>query len=204
MHIADGVLSGPMMAGTGVLGAAGVAVGLRKLGHSDIPRVAMVAAVFFVASLVHVPVGPASAHLVLVGLTGLLLGWRSFPAIGAAVLLQTVLFGYGGLTAWGANVVNMALPAVLCRVLFDHGFGRARRDGLQVACGAVLGGLGIVFSGVMVAGTLLLCGREFLGVATAILLGHIPVVVVESAVTGAAIAFLLRVQPGMLQRKGSA
>ena len=45
----------------------------------------------FVASLVHVPVGPSSMHLVLNGLLGLLLGWAAFPAILVGLLLQAVL-----------------------------------------------------------------------------------------------------------------
>jgi len=201
MHIADGILSGPMMAGTSALAATGVAVGLRTMDHAQIPRVAMVSAVFFVASLVHVPIGPSSAHLVLTGLTGLLLGWRAFPAIGAALLLQTVLFGFGGLTSWGANVLNMALPAVLCYYLFGYGIRRARSGGVRLFLAALAGSFGIAVSGLMVAGTLFLCGKEFLGVAMAILVGHVPVIIVESVVTGSAVAFLLRVQPDILQHE---
>jgi cobalt/nickel transport system permease protein len=171
------------------------------MDNAEIPRVAMVSAVFFVASLVHVPIGPASAHLVLIGLTGLLLGWRAFPAIAAALLLQTVLFGFGGLTAWGANLVNMALPAVICYYVFSWVIGRTRSSTLRFALAAMAGGLGIALSGLMVAGTLFLCGKEFLGAATAILVGHVPVTIVESVVTGSAIAFLFRVQPDILKHE---
>jgi cobalt/nickel transport system permease protein len=191
-----------MMAGTGALAVGGVAIGLRKMDHAEIPRAAMVSAVFFVASLVHVPIGPASAHLVLTGLTGLLLGWRAFPAIAAALLLQTVLFGFGGLTAWGANVVNMALPAVLCYHVFGRGMNRTKSGALRFLLAAMAGGLGIALSGCMAAGTLCLCGREFLGAATAILAGHLPVIIVESVVTGSAVAFLFRVQPDILKHEG--
>jgi cobalt/nickel transport system permease protein len=201
MHIADGILSAPVMAGTGALAVGGVAVGLRTMDNADIPRVAMVSAVFFVASLVHVPIGPASAHLVLIGLTGLLLGWRAFPAVGAALLLQTVLFGFGGLTSWGANVINMALPAVVCYHLFGRAMTRATSGTLRFLLAAVAGGAGIALSGLMVAGTLFLCGREFLGVAGAVLAGHVPVVIVESVVTASAVAFLYRVQPEILEHK---
>ena len=201
MHIADGILSGPMMAGTGALAATGVAVGLRTMDHAEIPRVAMASAVFFVASLVHVPIGLASVHLVLIGLTGLLLGWRAFPAMGAALLTQAVLLGFGGVTSWGANVVNMALPAVLCYYLFGYGIRRARSVGVRFLLAALAGSFGIAVSGLMVAGTLFLCGNEFLGAATAILAGHVPVVIIESVVTGSAVAFLLRVQPDILQHE---
>src|SRR4030042_857248 len=81
MHISEGVLSpSVLLAGAG-LAAVGTAIGLKKLDYEAIPRVAILSAAFFVASLIHVPVGPVGLHLVLNGLMGLLLGWPAVPAI---------------------------------------------------------------------------------------------------------------------------
>ena len=96
MHIADGVLSGPVLAATGGLAVAGIAIGLSKMDYEKVPRVGILAAAFFTASLIHVPIGPSSAHLVLNGLIGFLLGWAAFPAVGIALLLQAIMFGFGG------------------------------------------------------------------------------------------------------------
>ena len=60
--------------------------------------VAILAAHFFVGSLIHVPVGPSSVHVVLNGLLGMLLGWAAFPSIFVALMLQAILFQYGGIT----------------------------------------------------------------------------------------------------------
>lgn len=199
MHIADGILSAPMIAGTGALAAAGIGLGLRKMEYDEVPRVALVSAVYFMATLIRIPVGPASAHLVLTGLTGLLLGWAVFPALAAALLLQTVLFGFGGLTSWGANVFNTALPAVLCFYVFGPGIRRATSGRVVFFLAAAAGAVGILLSSAMLAGTLFLSGKEFAGVATAILLGHLPVLVVETAVTGAIVSYLFRVHPGILR-----
>ena len=57
----------------GGLAAAGVAYALKKMDYDRIPQVAIMSSAFFVASLIHVPSGPASVHLVLNGLTGLVL-----------------------------------------------------------------------------------------------------------------------------------
>ena len=119
MHISEGVLSAPVLISGAALAAAGVAVGLRRLDPERLMSTAMLAAVFFVGSLVHVPVGLGSAHLILSGLLGMLLGWAAFPAIFTALLLQAVLFQYGGLTTLGVNTVIMAAPAVLCAALFS-------------------------------------------------------------------------------------
>lgn len=199
MHITDGILNAPMMAGTGALAATGVVLGLRKMDHDHVPRVAMVSAVYFMASLIRFPVGPVSTHLVLTGLIGLLLGWAAFPAIASALLLQTVLFGFGGLTSWGANVLITALPAVLCWYAFGPGIRRAPSARRAFLLAFVAGATGLLGSGLMLAGSLYLCGSEFLGAGTAILVSHLPVIVVEGIVTGGVASFLHRVHPGMLQ-----
>jgi len=198
MHIADGILSGPVIAATACVAAGGVAVGLRRMDFERVPRVGVMASVFFVASLVHVSVGVSSAHLVLTGLMGVLLGWAAFPALAAALLLQAVLFGFGGVTSLGANVLNMSLPAVGCYYLFGRAL-RARGSSPSVfAVGFAAGCAGIALSCLMVSVTLLAAGREFLGVIGALLVAHIPVMLVEGFVTGAAVAFLRKVRPELL------
>ena len=107
MHISEGVLSAPVLITGAVLSAAGIAIGLRKMSYDKIPEVAVLSSAFFVASLIHVPIGPSSVHLVLNGLLGILLGWMAFPSILVALSLQALLFqficnvdieGYGQLT----------------------------------------------------------------------------------------------------------
>ena len=124
MHIEDGVLAASptglaILAGGAALAAAGTAFGLRRIDYERIPQVGMLSAAFFVASLVHVPIGFSSVHLVLNGLVGLLLGWAACPAILIALFLQSVLFGFGGLLALGVNTVTMAVPAVAVGCLLD-------------------------------------------------------------------------------------
>lgn len=87
MHIAEGVLS-PAILGVGaVLTLTGTALGLRKLEYDRLAAVGILSAAFFVASLIHVPVGLSSAHLIMNGLAGVLLGWAAFPSILVALLL---------------------------------------------------------------------------------------------------------------------
>ncbi len=88
----------------------------------------MLAAAFFVASLIHVPIGPSNVHLILNGIVGLLLGWAAFPAILIALVLQAMLFQYGGISTLGVNTIIMALPAVTCGLLL----GRAAADAFRL------------------------------------------------------------------------
>lgn len=68
MHIAEGVLSAPVLIAGAA--AAGIAVGLKRLDESRLMTAGLVGAAFFIASLIHVPIGVSSAHLLLCGLVG--------------------------------------------------------------------------------------------------------------------------------------
>ena len=81
MHLSEGILSAPVLASGTVLAVVGTAIGLRKIDQERIMTTALLSAAFFVASLIHVPIGPGSVHLLLNGLMALLLGWGCFPAI---------------------------------------------------------------------------------------------------------------------------
>ena len=199
MHISEGVLSGPVLAGGAILALGGLARGLRELRAEDLPRVALLASVFFTASLIHINIGPFSAHLLLSGLLGLVLGWAAFPAIFVGLLLQGVLFQYGGLTVLGVNTFNLAGPAA---ALGLAGRAAIARFGWRAApaSGLLVGGGAILISGLLAALSLTLSGQEFAPVAAAFALAHLPVAIIEALVTLFAVKFLHQVRPGLLGR----
>ena len=57
MHISEGVLSTPVLLSGAALTVVGTAIGLKKMDYDRIPQVAVLSAAFFVASLIHVPIG---------------------------------------------------------------------------------------------------------------------------------------------------
>lgn len=200
MHISEGILSPQVLGAGGALAVAGLAVGLRKMEQSRLPQVALLSAAFFVASLIHVPVGPSSAHLVLNGLVGILLGWVSVPAIFVALALQAVLFQFGGLTALGVNTAVMAGPAVLVGGI--GGWLLRSKDNpsmaLVAAVGAVAGGGAVLLSGLLVGLSLAFTGEQFWATAQVIVVAHIPVMILEGVITAAALSFLVKVKPAMV------
>lgn len=198
MHVSEGILTGPVLAAGAVMAVAGVACGLRRMPVANTPRTAMLAAVFFVAALIHVPLGPSNVHLILNGLAGLLLGWSVFPALAVALLLQAMLFQFGGLTVLGVNTVIMAVPGLLVYFLFGRACRRARSSAVIFAVGAAAGGLSVCLSGLMLTGALALGGRAFLGIAGAVLVANIPVAVVDGLVTGFCLVLMRRVRPEAL------
>ncbi|MFP7754128.1 cobalt transporter CbiM [Thermodesulfobacteriota bacterium B35] len=196
MHISEGILSLPVLAGGGVVAAAGVAIGLKKLDYEHIMSTALLSSAFFVASLVHVPIGPSAAHLILNGLVGLILGWAAVPAIGVALFLQALLFGFGGLTVLGVNTVIMAGPAVVVYLLFGSWIREGGRK--QLVGGFLAGSLAVAMSGILVAIALIGTDEAFMKTAQLILLAHIPIMIIEGVVTMFTVSFLSRVQPEIL------
>jgi cobalt/nickel transport system permease protein len=196
MHISEGVLSGPVLLSGAALAAAGTAIGLKKLDYDQIARTGMLSGVFFVASLIHVPLGPTSVHLIMNGLLGLLLGWVAFPAILVALALQAVFFQFGGITSLGVNTVIMALPALICYYVFAA----LLRRGQTVALAAAFAGgfLAVAIGGIIVGLALMFTEEKFFEVAAAVLAAHLPVMIIEGIVTALCVAFLKKVQPAML------
>ena len=197
MHISEGVLSGPVLISGGVLAAAGTVIGLKKIDYDKIAQVGILAAAFFVASLVHVPLfGPVSIHLIMNGMVGLLLGWAAFPAIVVALLLQAVFFQFGGITTLGVNTVIMALPAVSAYYLFSPLLQKSQK--MLLVAGFGCGFFAVLMSGLLVGLALLFTGENFLNIAKLVVTAHLPVMVIEGIVTSFSVAFLKKVQPAML------
>ena len=197
MHISEGVLSAPVLLGGAVLALGGLAKGLKAIGEDDIPKAAVLAAVFFVASLIHVNIGPGSAHLILSGLIGLFLGWAAFPVIFAGLLLQGILYQFGGLTVLGVNTFNMAFPAIILSVLLRRAI-NSKRKGISFIAAFACGGGSILFSSLLVAFSLYLTGQEFKFVALEILVANVPIMILEGLMCALVAAFLRKVRPSLL------
>src|SRR5665213_3688535 len=120
VHISDGVLTWPWLAGGFVLAGLLVAAAMVRVRDEEIPRIALMTAAFFVASLIHVPIGPTSVHLLLNGLLGVIVGRRAPLAVLLGLTLQAVLFGHGGFTTIGVNTCVMALPALGAALSLIH------------------------------------------------------------------------------------
>lgn len=196
-HIPDGVLSAPVLIGGAGLAVAGIALGLRHLDERDIPRTAILAAVFFVASLVAVPIGPSSIHLLLSGLMGLVLGVRAIPAVFVGLLLQAVLFGFGGLTSLGVDVVDIAFPGVILAVAARPWLTRASGLGIA-AIGGGVAALAVIGTAACVAAALALSSADYLPSLRVVALTYLPLALAEAVITGFAVSFLVKVKPEVL------
>ena len=196
MHISEGVLSGPVLISGMAMAAAGTAIGLKKLDFDRIGQAGILSASFFVASLVHVPLGPSNVHLIMNGMVGLLLGWSAFPAILVALLLQAILFQYGGITTLGVNTVIMAVPSIMGHYLFRTVV-RIKPQAILPAA-FIAGLMGVFLAGCLAALALISASENFIEAAILLATAHLPIMIIEGIITAFCVAFLRKVQPGMI------
>jgi cobalt/nickel transport system permease protein len=211
VHISDGVLSGPWLLGGFLVAGLLALLAAQRVRDEEIPRIAVLSAAFFVASLMHVRLGPTSVHLLLNGLVGVVLGRRAPLAILVGLGLQAVLLGHGGFTTVGVNACVMTLPALLAAGLFalskrlpwmsgpQTPGGRTVRRVLTWAVGCGIGMTAVLTTLVLNALVLLWGGAEdWHQIVALVFLAHLPIVVIEGVVLGFTVNFLARVKPEML------
>jgi cobalt/nickel transport system permease protein len=151
LHIPDGYL-GPQtyLTSYAVMVPLWAAAG-RKLGRSlksrQVPLLAIGAAFSFVLMMFNVPIpGGTTGHAVGAVLVAVLLGpWAACVAVSIALIVQALVFGDGGLTAIGANCLNMAviMPFVGWGVYRLIAGGSAVHSPRQVLAAAVGGYVGL-------------------------------------------------------------
>ena len=198
MHISEGVLSAGMLAFGWAGTIAGVSYGLRKTDPDKIIKTALISSAFFLASLVNVRIGPSSTHLTLLAPMGLILGEAVFPAVFVALLLQAVLFGFGGIVVLGANTFIMGSASFITHIIFGRlireSSGRFRVMILSFMAGA----FAVVIGACLVGIFLMMTDGNFSGAVKVLLTAHIPVAIIEGCVTSFLIIWLKKSAPEIL------
>jgi cobalt/nickel transport system permease protein len=210
VHISDGVLSLPVLAAGWAITIALMTAAIcwskrRRTSAEEIPKLSVVTAAFFVASLIHISVGPTSVHLILSGLVGVILGILAYPAIFIGLVLQFFLFQHGGITTIGINTVVMGVPALISYGIFKAGnkLGFSRKGVSEGIFGAIAGGLAVALAVLFLVICLLTTGKGFSGVASLVAVAHIPIIIIEAAVVGSVVAFLVKVKPELIPLGGA-
>lgn len=115
MHIPDGYLSPQTCAvGLVVTAPAWIVAGRRvrrTVKTRQVPTLAVLAAVCFLVMMFNIPIPDGTtAHAVGGVLVAILLGpWAAVIAVSVALAFQALLFGDGGVLAYGVNALNMAV-----------------------------------------------------------------------------------------------
>ncbi len=208
MHIPDAVLSPAVASTCGVLAAGGLGLALSRLRGELRDRtpvlMGIMAAFVFAAQMVNFPIPPgvASGHLLGGVLAAVLLGpWAGAVVIAAVLIVQCLLFADGGLTALGANFVNLGLiGSVLGYAIFAplrRAIGGAR--GTLIAAMAAAWFSVILASGAF-AVELAASGRaaDFVRVLGWMALVHAAIGLGEAIITGVVLQSVLLARPDLI------
>jgi cobalt/nickel transport system permease protein len=203
MHIPDGFLSPPVWATLDVLAVPAVALVAKKAERESdrqIPLLGVMGAFVFAAQMINFPVGlGTSGHLVGGALMAIVLGPSAACVVMTAILaMQAFVFQDGGITALGANVINMAIVGVLAGYLPYRMFGSAWRRTAIFTGGA----LSVLSSACMALSQLGLSGVPIHGRVLWVSLGLFVIsALTEGLITLAAVQAIEKLNPGLLQQR---
>jgi cobalt/nickel transport system permease protein len=207
LHIPDGFLSGPVATLLWLLAILAVANGLRianaTLDESRVPLLGVLAAFIFAVQMLNFPVaGGTSGHLLGATLAAVLIGpWIACLIMAVVLMVQCFAFADGGVSALGANIVNMGvLGALLAGYLI-----KVLMPMLPKTRAAFLGAVGVAsWVAVMVAAgatsvQLATSGTVPLDTVLPAMLGvHALIGIGEAVITVAAVSAVLASRPDLI------
>lgn len=209
MHIPDGLMAPlPLLIGwiiSLLLIALSIRVLKQKIEDTHIPLMAVLAAGVFVAQMLNFPIGGGTTgHLVGAALLAILLGpFAGIIILTTILIIQCFLFGDGGLTALGLNILNMAVIGCLAGYGFHKIFpmkyqkiGIFLASWLAVFLGALACSLELAFSYSVSGGTYgipaVISIPTMLGYHTLIGIG-------EAIITTGILTYINQVSPDLLK-----
>jgi cobalt/nickel transport system permease protein len=207
MHIPDGFLSTDVAAATGVITVATLAYSLRRVDDSlderRVPLVGVTGAFIFAAQMLNFPVaGGTSGHFLGATMAAVLLGpWIACLVMSVVLIVQCFAFADGGVSALGANILNMGVLGALLAGLLVVGAQRL----LPHTRVAFLGTVGVVaWSAVMTGATatsfeLAISDTVPIGTVLPPMLGvHALIGIGEAIITVTAVAAVLASRPDLI------
>src|SRR4051794_7810124 len=211
MHIPDGFLSTEVALACMVPAAACVGFGLKRanveLDERRVPLLGVTGAFIFAAQMLNFPVaGGTSGHFLGAALAAILLGpWLACLVMAVVLGGQAFVFADGGLSALGANVLNMGvIGALLVGGLMYAArsvAGRGRTALLAISAGGAW--LAVMAGATAASFELALSGTVPLATVLPAMLGvHALIGVGEAVVTVGAVGAVLSTRPDLIAGVG--
>jgi cobalt/nickel transport system permease protein len=209
MHVPDGFLDAPTSVATGVAAAAAVGLALRgsrrELDDRAAPMAGLVATFVFAAQMLNFPVGAGtSGHLLGGALAAVLVGpWTAVLVVSVVLLVQSLLFADGGVTALGTNVVLMAVVGVVVGWAVFRSLQKVlpRRTALVAPLAAVAAYVSVPVTALAFVGLYAVGGTAPIpldSLTTAMLGWHAVIGLGEAAITGLVVASIVAVRPDLV------
>jgi cobalt/nickel transport system permease protein len=209
MHIANGIVNGPVSAIFAALAAAALTFCIARsrtdLDDRLVPMAGLVAAFIFAVQMLNFQVLPGvSGHLLGGALAAILVGpWVGALCVATVLIIQCLLFADGGLTALGLNITNMAVFGTAAGYLLVAGLLRVlpRTTGGLELTGFVASVVSVVVASQAFVFEYWLGGTTELSLATvagSMAGGHVLIGVGEGLITGVTVATVARVRPDLV------
>lgn len=208
MHIPDGFISLPVAAATSLASGAALFVAFGRsqtaFGVRRAPLLGLTTAFIFAAQMINFPVaGGTSGHLCGGALAAIILGspWAGMLCIATVLIIQAVLFADGGITALGANILNLGVISVWVAWLLTQTLQRllgGSKARLPLAAG-IAAGVSVVVAAIACAIQLALSGTAPANLVLPTMTGvHILIGVGEGLITGGVLTYLSAARPDLL------
>jgi cobalt/nickel transport system permease protein len=208
VHIPDGFVNLPTAVATGGVAVSAVAYSLRRtgreMGDRTVPLLGVTAAFIFAAQMLNFPIAAGtSGHFLGATLAAILLGpWAATLVMTAVLLVQALGMADGGITALGANVLNMGVVAVMAGYGFFWVLKRIlphSRTGLMVAA-AVASWFSVVGAAAAASAELATSGTMPLGFALPAMVSvHMIIGLGEALLTTAILGAVLAARPELVR-----
>jgi cobalt/nickel transport system permease protein len=209
VHVPDGFLDAPTSVATGVAAAAAVGLALRgsrrELDDRAAPMAGLVATFVFAAQMLNFPVGAGtSGHLLGGALAAVLVGpWTAVLVVSVVLLVQSLLFADGGVTALGTNVVLMSVVGVVVGWAVFRTLQAAlpKRTALVAPLAAVAAYVSVPVTALAFVGLYAVGGTAPIpldSLTTAMLGWHAVIGLGEAAITGLVVASIVAVRPDLV------
>jgi cobalt/nickel transport system permease protein len=207
MHIPDGFLSTEVAVACAVPAAAAVGYGLRRanvdLDDRRVPLLGVTAAFVFAAQMLNFPVaGGTSGHFLGAALAAVLLGpWLACLVLAVVLTAQAFVFADGGITALGANVLNMGVIGglVVGGLMYAARSLLGRSRGALLAISGTGAWLAVMAGAAATSAELAISGTVPLGTVLPAMLGvHAVIGVGEAVITVAAVSAVVASRPDLI------
>jgi len=207
MHIPDGFLTTDVALACAVPAAVAVGVGLRKastdLDERRVPLLGVTAAFIFAAQMLNFPVaGGTSGHFLGAALAAILLGpWLACLTLAVVLGVQAFVFADGGITALGANILNMGVIGALLVGGVMH-YARHLAPRAIVPISAVGAWVAVMLGATATSFELAISGTVPLHTVLPAMLGtHLLIGIGEAVITAAAVSAVLTTRPDLVTRR---
>ena len=209
MHVPDGFMNVTMSAATGVISFGTLWAYIRSakdlIADKFIALTGMMSALIFVLQMINFPIAAGtSGHLLGGALAVIVLGPRlGLICLSVVVIIQSLLFADGGLSALGVNVLNMAIvTSATSWFIVKYWIKFIGKNKTSIVSVSVLAGiLSVVFSSIAFTIQYAIGGTISIPVGTVLLAmvtTHFIIGFGEGIITALIITLLLRVRPDLI------